>query len=81
MSQISNVVLSDADLEVLALIEQANQQYQVYLELMNLQVALRSEQQPPLEPPRSWDHPLDLVIGKDQYALVERTIAGNRSPA
>lgn len=72
------VVLSETDLEVLALMEQADQQFQIYWEIIRKQAPLRPRKQPVSKLHYSWDHPLHLVIGKDEYALVERLAAGDR---
>lgn len=75
------VTLSETDLEVLALMKQSDQQYQVYLEIMQAQaqVNLLLGKRHRIEASRSWDHPLGLVIRKGDYAVVERPFAGDRS--
>lgn len=79
MSSKVPVVLSEIDLDVLALMETTERQYQVYLETVSAQARLKTPQQRVVQR-YTWDHPLHLVIGKDDYALVERTPAGSGEP-
>jgi hypothetical protein len=74
------VVLTETDLDVLALMAQVDAQYQIYLETIRAQAILQPRPQPTNKARYTWDHPLHLVIGKEDYALVERTATGDRSP-
>lgn len=81
MSEQNPVVLSKEDLEVLALIEQANQQYQVYFDFMKRQSTLTPKRQSQAAQPRSWDYPLGFVLRSDNHALMERFVERGRGPA
>lgn len=75
------VVLTETDLDVLALMAQADAQYHVYLEMIRAQAPLAARTQPTAVVRYTWDRPLHLVIGKEDYALVERTVEGDRVSA
>lgn len=74
MTEQNPVALSEEDLVVLALLEQANQQYQVYLELMKSQMDLATKGPVHVEQPRTWDYPLGLVIRSKSNAGMERLV-------
>ncbi|MFH1953768.1 MAG: hypothetical protein ABIL06_19385 [Pseudomonadota bacterium] len=55
--------LSEQDRKALDILSQAQKQYERYLRIANILDLIPSEDDIE-EPPRSWDHPLTLIIGE-----------------
>ena len=74
MSEQHPVGLTAQDLEVFELMKSANEQYQVYLDIMDRQSKLTPKRQPRAVQVRSWDYQLGIELRSDSNAFMERSV-------